>query len=1008
MHPGTCPSVTSTAVRMPDDMPRPSRRERRRDRAPGPNRVRWIVGIVVALLVLLALSLRAIATFWTDFLWFDSLDLTAVWRRFVSARVTLGIGSALVFFLILWLNLLVADRLAPRFRPVSGSDDDIVVRYRQFVAGRQRVMFLGLALLVALVPGFGAASQWRSWLLFRYGGSFGAADPQLGTDIGFYIFKLPFLTQVVDWLFAFLLLTTFIVAVVHYLNGAIRLQPMGERITPNAKAHLSVLLAAIALVKAGSYMLQLYSLMSAPGSSFDGAGYTTVHARIPAIQFLILISLFVAVLFIVNIWRRGWVMPGIVVSLWLLVALVVGSAYPAFVQRFQVSPAELSRERPYIKRNIDATRAALRLNDVGDVDFDYQKTVTPEAIEGQRSNIEDARLLDPSVVQPTIQELDFQREYYKFRDVDVDRYVVDGAAGATTPTRMPTIVSARELNPAGISSPTWEKLHLIFTHGYGLAVAPANTTDARGEPDFLVQGIPAVSQGLPELTRPEIYHGEDMPGYAIVGTDQQELSTDKVSTAYTGRSGVSLNSLPRRAAFALRFGEIEPLISSNLTDRSKVIYIRDVKERVHTIAPYLTLDTDPYPVMVDGRIKYVIDAYTVADTYPYAEGINAGDIDPGLSGTFNYIRNSVKAVVDAYDGTVKLYLTDTLYGGQKDPIIRAYAKAFPDLYETAIPDSLSRHFRYPELLFKVQTTVWGRYHQSDPSVFFNNSDGWSVAQQPPDSSSPTVEPDQATGDAATNLARIEPYYQLMQLTPDAEPEFVLTRPFVLSSKDESGRNLIAVMVASNDPGSYGKLRQIVMTSSTAGSTPPKVDGPLQAHQKIVTYPPVSEYQTIVGKSGSTVRFGNMLILPFRNSLLYVRPVFAKAEQSGRYALTKVAVTNGDDVGFGDTIDGAIADLLGGRAGSTDGQTGTAPTTGASTTTTVPEVGGRTAAELLSQADDRFAAADDKLKAGDLGGYQAAVSEARALVRQADSLLAGSTATTNPPTPTTTAPTAPKG
>ena len=477
MHPGSACSVTSPVVRMPDDMPRPSRRERRKEREPRPNRARWIVGIVAGVTIALALSLRAIATFWTDFLWFDSLDLTAVWRRLLSARLTLGIGATLVFFVILWVNLLIADRLAPKFRPMNGPEDDVVMRYRQLVAGRQRVMSFGLALLVALIPGVGAASQWKEWLLFRYGGSFGSADEQFGVDLGFYIFKLPFLSQVVDWLFGFLLVTALIVAVIHYLNGAIRLQPMGERITQNAKAQLSVLLAVAALVKAVDYLLQRYELTFAPGGSFDGAGYTAVNARIPAIEFLILISVFVAVLLIVNIWRRGWIMPGIVVSLWLLVALVVGSVYPAFVQRFQVSPAELAKESEFIERNITATRDALGLGNVEEVDFDYQRTVTPEAIEGQRTNLTDARLLDPAVIQPTIQELEFEREFYRFDDVDVDRYVVDTQVGeAAPPTRVPVVVSARELNPSGITNPTWEKLHLIFTHGYGLALAPRSTT----------------------------------------------------------------------------------------------------------------------------------------------------------------------------------------------------------------------------------------------------------------------------------------------------------------------------------------------------------------------------------------------------------------------------------------------------------------------------------------------------------------------------------------------------
>ena len=1004
MHPGSGASVTSTAVRMPSDMPRPSRRERRRDKPPRPNRGRLVVGIVIGLVVLLALSLRAIATFWTDFLWFDSLDLTTVWRRLLSAKVTLGIGATLAFFLLLWINLLVADRLAPKFRAMAGPEDEILVRYRELVAGRQRVMELGVALLIAIIPGISASGQWREWLLFRFGGSFGKTDPQFGTDIGFYVFKLPFLSQVVDWLFGFLLVTAVVVAVVHYLNGAIRLQPMGERVTPNAKAHLSVLLALAALVKAGDYWLQRYELTFQTGKTIDGAGYTAVNARLPAIQLLILISVFVAVLLLINIWRRGWVLPVIVVALWALVAVVVGSGYPAFVQRFQVSPAELAKEKPYIERNITATRDALGLGDVAQSDFNYQKQMTQEKIDAQQPNLDNARLLDPAVIKPTIQDLDFGREYYAFKDVDVDRYVVDGAEG-TPPVREPVVISTRELNEAGISNPTWEKLHLVFTHGYAAAVAPANKVNSRGEPDFLVSGIPATYTGLPALEEPEIYHGEGMAGYAIVGTDQTELSTDQVTTQYKGKSGVEMNTFFRKAAFALRFGEIEPLISDNLTSKSKVIYIRDIEERVQTIAPFLTLDEDPYPVLVDGRIKYIIDGYTTSSNYPYAQELDAAAVARGQTGTFNYIRNSVKAVVDAYDGTVTLYLVDTLYGA-KDPIIRAYAKAFPGLFESDIPESLSRHFRYPELLFKTQTEVWGKYHQSNPSTFFNNSDRWDIGQQPPNTSSPAAAAtDALAGTPTTQLERIEPYYQLMQLEPGQEPEFVLTRPFVLASSDDNARNLTAVMVASNDPGSYGKLRQVVMTTTTADGKVEqntKVDGPLRANQKIVTYTPVSEYQTIVGRSGSRVQFGNLLILPFQDSLLYLRPVYAKEEQSGRYTLKKVAVTSGDSVGFGDSVELAITDLLDGNDDGAVDQPAADPSTGESggtTTTTVPTGSdGRTATQLLAAADQKFTEADEKLKAGDLGGYQASVAEARRLVQQANtSIEAGVGAATAPTT-----------
>jgi uncharacterized protein len=1002
-------------VRYPSDMPRPSRRERRAEREGAGNRSRWIAGIVIALVVVLALSLRAISTFWTDFLWFDSLELATVWRKLLSAKVTLGVGATLVFFLLLWTNLLVAERLAPKFRLSGGGEDELLIRYRELVSGRQRLVALGLAFLIAIVPGASAAGQWQSWLLFRFGGEFGIEDPELGTDIGFYVFRLPFLSQVVDWLFGFLLVTTLVVAVIHYLNGAIRLQPMGERVTPNAKAHLSVLLALAALLKAADYYLRRYELMFSSGRSFDGAGYTDVNARLPAVNLLILISLFAAVLLLFNIWRRGWVMPVIVVALWALVAVVVGSAYPAFVQRFQVSPNELARERDFIERNIAATRAAQGLDEVENVDFFYDARISQTKLDEQRSNLENARLLDPAVMRPTIQDLEFGREYYTFRDVDVDRYLVESEDGTE---RQPVVISTRELNQQGISGPTWEKVHLVFTHGYAAAVAPANQVNERGEPEFLVSGIPAEYQGLPPLERPELYHGENMVGYSIVGTDQTELSTDQVTTRYEGRSGVGIGSLPRKAAFSLRFGEIEPLISGNLTAESKVIYIRDIKERVQTVAPFLILDTDPYPVLVDGRVKYIIDGYTASSNYPYAQELNIGAISPGEVGSFNYIRNSVKAVVDAYDGTVTLYLSDTLYDGEEDPIIRAWAAALPDLFTAEIPESLSRHLRYPELLFKTQTTVWGRYHQSDPTSFFNNSDRWDVAQQPPNTSggaAATAAPPTAGAQPNGQLDRIEPYYQLMQLAPGEEPQFVLTRPFVLASRDDTARNLTAIMIASNDPGSYGQLRQFVMTTRAADGRVERnnqVDGTLRANQKMVTYPPVSSYQSLVGESGSRVQFGNLLILPFDNSLLYVRPVYAREEQSGRFTLQKVVVTSGNAVGFGDTLALAVRDML-----STDatGRPFTAPVGGENIpgaapptpTTTVPAPSpgpdGQTAEELLAQADQQLTLADQRLRDGDLGGYQAAVREAQRLVQQAGAAIGGPTpapAPTGEPSATT--------
>lgn len=983
-------------------MPDPSRSEGRGGaRRGGTNRGRTVLAVVVVLLVVLALSLRAIATFWTDFLWFDNLDLTSVWRRLLSAKVTLGVATTLVFFLLLWGNLVLADRLAPRFRSVIGPDDELLVRYRELVAGRQRVLWLVVSLLIAIIPGFSASAQWKEWLLFRFGGSFGTKDPQFGTDIGFYVFKLPFLSTVVDWMFGFLLVTAVVVGIVHYLNGAIRVQPLGERITPNAKAHLSVLLALAAFAKAADYYLQRFELLTSSGSSFDGAGYTDVNASLPAINLMILISVFAGLVLLVNIRRKGWAVPVITLALWGLIAIVAGGIYPAFVQRFQVGPAELAKETPYIDKNIKATREALGLSQVGKVDFDYDPVLTPEAAEGESTNLENARLLDPAIMKGTFQDQQGAREYYRFLDVDVDRYDVAGA-------QTPVVISSRELNLNGVTNPTWEKLHLVFTHGYAAALAPSNEVNSRGEPEYLVQGIPAKSTDVPTLEQPEIYVGEEMAGYAMVGTKQTELSSDDVTATYTGKAGVPVDSTLRKAAFALRFGEIEPLISDSVTDKSKVIYIRDVIDRVREIAPFLVFDQDPYPILRDGRVQYVVDAYTTTSEYPYAESVDASEVSEGTAGSFNYIRNSVKALVDSYNGTVKLYLTDTLYGGKEDPIIRAYAKAFPGLFTTEIPDTVKAHFRYPEFMFKAQTFMWGRYHQTDPSTFFNNSDRWAIAQEPSDQGTGAVEADATSTASAATQTAMAPYYQQLKIGSAETPQFVLTRPFVLET-GRTSRNLTSVMIARNDPGNYGKLEEIVMVSGSGDSVERNnsVDGPVQANQKMLGYLPVSEFQR--NAQQSTIRYGNMLILPLGDSLLYLRPIYSAQEGSSKFVLRKVVVLSGEAVGFGDTVEQALADLF---DSNPDAAVDTPPTdTGGgdetTTTTTTPEATDLTATQLIQAADEKFAAAEEALKSGDSVEYAQLVEDARKLVAQAAAALAAESPTTTvAPDGTTTTTAAP--
>lgn len=991
----------------------------------GGNARRITFAVVALIVIALAFSMRSIATFWTDYLWFQNLSLGDVWKRLLSAKLTISFITGLVLFVLIFVNLLIADRIAPRFPVGVSPDDEVLARYRELVSGRRRLVWFTLALGISLVPAVSAVAQWQNWVLYWNSGEFGVNDLHFGRDIGFFVFKLPLLSAATDWLLGFLLLTILITTVIHYLNGAIRIGVPAQKVSVNAKAHISVLLALAAFVKAIDYWLERSRLVLSDGSSFDGAGYTDIHATLPAIQLMILISVFAGIVLLVNIRREGWSIPAITVGLWALLAVVTGGVYPAFVQSFQVNPSELSREKPYVQRNIAATRQALGLVGVKNVAFEYESGLGEKSLEEGAVNLDNARLLDPTVVKPTIQDLQVAREYYQFVDVDVDRYQVDD-------TRTPVVISARELNIGGISRRTWEKEHLVFTHGYGAALAPANSVNSRGEPRFLVSGIPPETNKLPELKRPEIYVGESMSGYAIVGTKMRELSTDNLSTTYEGDGGVRLGSIFKRAAFALRFGHIEPLISGNITERSQVIYTRDVLERVKQVVPYLKADPDPYPVLIDGRVKYVVDLYTTSDSYPYAQSINAAEVDPSARGSFNYIRNSAKAVVDAYDGTVKLYLADELSGAE-DPIIRAYARAFPGLFEEQIPSDLSAHFRYPEFLFKVQTQAWGDYHQSDPATFFTNSDRWVVAPQPSDTGTGTATAEVNSTPGQITTARsdaIEPYYQELKIGTAKGSQFVLTRPFVLTSGDGVGRNLTSVMIARMDPEHYGELEQITMVSKgrKGQERNNSVDGPVQANRKMVTYVPVTEFQTLTGQQGSRIRYGNILILPLGNSLMYMRPIYVAQEGSSRFTLKKVVLISGDAVGFGDTIDSALDDLMDsnpdGRAegedvADTEGGEETVPPVVEPDSGSTADPGDTTepqsVEELLAAADAKFTLADQRLKESDLAGYSKAIEEARVLMDMARRSLdakgsntMGSTTTTKVPATTTTTTSKPTG
>ena len=871
-------------------------------------RGRIIAIAVFAGLVVLAFSLRGIARFYTDYLWFDSLERTDVWGRVLVAKIALVLIFGAAIFALLWVNLLIADRLAPRSRP-PGPEEEMLSRYHAAVRGRTLLVRTVVSLLFTFMVSAGVSSQWEKWLLFINRKEFGVSDPLFDTDIGFYVFQLPFLSFVVGWAFAAFVVVFFLVAATHYVNGGIRFQtPVrgAERVTPQVKVHLSAILAVLALIKAADYWLARYELTVSSSGVVDGALYTDVNARLPALRLLLLISLFAVVLLVVNLRRRGWVLPVLAVGLWAFVAVVVGGMYPAFVQRFRVDPNETAREAEYTIRNIAATRSAYSLTPGEDValeEFNYRKNLNPAQLRAAEPTIRNARILDPSTLTDTFEKDQGERDFYQFSKVlDVDRYEIDGELTQV-------VLAARELNLSELSS--WERQHVAITHGYGLAMAQANLTDVRGSPEFVTAGLPVdVDPRLGiELAEPQIYVGENISGYALVGATRDEVdyvdgNGQDVSFRYDGDGGVAMGSFLRRAAFALRFAELDPLISNFVGSETSIIYMRDVRERVSAVIPFLELDSDVYPVVFDGRIHYIVDAYTTTGGYPYSQRADTRGLEDGAdlqAAGANYIRNSVKAVVDSYDGDVTLYVMPG-----RDPIIEAWRGAFPDLFEDfeTMPAGLRDHIRYPHDLFTMQTNMWASYQVTEPEALIIGTEKWAVAQDPGSSvaAGGTAETlVDESGVITSRERRVSAYYSLIQLPGEDEVSYVTLRSFVPVSDDDSRKELTAFMVAETRPDGSSRLVSYEMSNLLA-------PGPAIVASNISTNPDISARLTLLNDQGSSVDFGDLLLLPVDDSMLYVRPLYVRAQGTQIPLLAGVIVAVGDRTALADTFEEALEAL----------------------------------------------------------------------------------------------------
>ena len=677
------------------------------------------------------------------------------------------------------------------------------------------------------------------------------------------------------------------------------------------------------------------------------------------------ISLFAAALLLWNIRSRGWTLPAVAVGGWLVMSIIVGGIIPAAVQRFRVDPAEQTLEKPYIENGIEFTRQAYGLDAVQVRQFAASPNLTLDDIENNRSTVDNIRLWDPAVLTDTYSQLQEIRTYYALNDVDVDRYMIDGALTQT-------MIAGRELDEGADVISGWVNEHLVYTHGFGAVLSPANAVDEQGQPSFLVQDVPPVaSDPSLEISQPRIYFGDTYSDrYVIVGTKQQEvdfpLTQEGESVArntYDGTGGVPLGNILSRTAFALRFSDLNTLISNQLTAESKALMVRNVSDRLRTAAPFLYVDSDPYLVALDGRLVWVVDMYTVSDAYPYAEpaSINRLGTGPGtLPPRFNYVRNTVKATVDAYDGAMRFYVVD-----DSDPVIRAYRAAFPDLFTdgAAMPSDLVAHLRYPEDLFRVQSDMYLRFHMTEPDVFYNSEDQW---EEPLDPSNAGNRP-QLRGEFIdpTFTRPMLPYYLLMRLPEEQQLSYLILQSFLPVERP----NMASFLIAKSGPEDYGQLIDYRLPRTGF------VDGPNQVNARIDQNPQVSEQITLWNQQGSNVIRGDLLVVPIESSLLYIQPIYLQAAKVPLPQFKRVVAVFNEEVVMRETLAEALRDVFGAGGGT-------------STTPTTEPVPGQTAAALLDQAAEAFTQAETALRAGDLATYQAKIDEARSLIEQARATLGG--------------------
>lgn len=898
------------------------------------------LGIIAAAVFAYSLAGWA-ARLYIDWLWFKSLDYQQVFLTVFVSEFSLRLAVGVITFLFLFFNLFLTRRFLVNAAAFAQSRDEegVVTLFpsRQGQLANSRTityLFLFISLIMAFFLSLGVSGEWVIVQKFLKATTFGLVDPVFQKDVGFYVFTLPlyqFLYKLVTWL---VLLSGFWAALAYFVSGLLSGDPGRLLQSVEARFHLSTLAAIYFFTRALGYRLSQYMLLYSPQGVVYGPGYTDLHASLPAYKILFFLSLFTGFVILGSAFFKRFRPVVYAVGFMLAVSVVLNGIYPSLVQKLVVIPNEMEREKPYIENNIKMTRLAYDLNRVEKKDFPAGKTLTAQDLQENQDTVKNIRLWDYRPLQQTYSQLQEMRTYYEFKDIDVDRYVIDGRYRQV-------MLAARELNVGSLpdQAKTWVNQHLKYTHGYGIAMSPVNEVTGEGLPQFFIKDIPPSTRTSLKVERPEIYFGELTDRYIIVNTLSQEfdypVGDENAWSTYQGKSGVPVNSLFRRLLFAVAFKDYRLLLARDITNESQILYYRNIKERVQKIAPFLLYDRDPYIVLSQGRLFWIWDAYTVSNMFPYAEP---------FQGDLNYIRNSVKVVIDAYTGEVRFYaaLSD-------EPVLQAYQKIFPGLFLPfeEMPPDLKSHIRYPEDLFSIQAKKYAVYHMEDYRVFYNKEDKWNL-------------PTELFG---SKEEAMEPYYTIVRLPGEEKPEFIQIMPFTPQNK----KNMIAWLAGRSDGDNYGKLLVYEFPKQEL------VYGPMQIEARINQDTLISQQISLWDQRGSQVIRGNLLVIPVKDALIYVEPLYLQAEQSKMPELRRVIVAHGDRVVMEPTLELALEKIFG------KGETPAAQPSPAGAPKGEPEE--RTVARLAQEANRLYDEAKQRLKQGDWSGYGSSLEKLKAVLEQ---------------------------